>query len=661
MTIVVSIVMTSCGHEMNPLTDEDIHSTILEGRGSSATIDESSDRAWLIAKYREAIVQIKTKPEASDQVTLVAFDTGKMPNIETDLADSCAGLGVDTGLLPAEFSQELHLSKDIYLTETLRFISLERRIGDSPVRSSFFDCYYAKTGDSWVLHSIENQTDFDHSIVDLPLLSDEEVAILLGPDRKVSKTERVFLKIDNELIATSRVEYRDQTGEYVIFLDNDSGEPRLGFSAHIHGRSRLAASVYQRNYFDTNQYMSFLPLTEITFESGSETSSLDGTFSKGKTAKFVELRSPRVTVFDGFSEEPVRIKRFTQSVDLIQIEEVGSTRLALNAYAAVHRINKFAREFLSPLEVPFLDRNIKMRVNVEGSCNAYYTTTKAVISLFEEGNGCANIASVNDVIYHEWGHGLDDHTGRKKGVMDAAFSEGIGDFVAAFYHDDPSIGVGFVSGDRNGIRDISNKKTYPSDMGQPHEEGGIIAGAFWEMYQRLKTRYGVKEGRSKTGELFFRHLLITDSYLESYDSVLLVDDDDNNPATPSPNFCLINRAFAVHGLATREFCEDDEIIEIPSDTTLRLALYDISEGNVSLAASAPYYADMYICLGHKQSCLAGYRVKHKLDALSENEDRFFHALRWPLNRSRVDSITVMSFTPGTEELIGSRTFKVVSK
>ena len=139
---------------------------------------------------------------------------------------------------------------------------------------------------------------------------------------------------------------------------------------------------------------------------------------------------------------------------------------------------------------------------MNGSCNAYYTTGRKVISLFSEGDGCANIAEVNDVIYHEWGHALDEHTGRSPGVLDGAFSEGLSDFVSALYNDDPRIGVGFVQGSEYGIRSIDDLKVYPEDKGQVHWEGGIIAGAFWEVYQSLVNLHGKKKGKELAGISF---------------------------------------------------------------------------------------------------------------------------------------------------------------
>ena len=46
------------------------------------------------------------------------------------------------------------------------------------------------------------------------------------------------------------------------------------------------------------------------------------------------------------------------------------------------------------------------------------------LSIFYSGNDrCANTGLIADVIYHEWGHGLDANTG---GIHDGAFSEGLG-------------------------------------------------------------------------------------------------------------------------------------------------------------------------------------------------------------------------------------------
>ena len=63
-------------------------------------------------------------------------------------------------------------------------------------------------------------------------------------------------------------------------------------------------------------------------------------------------------------------------------------------------------------------------VNLRDTCNAVYTGSG--VNFYRSGNGCNNTGMIADVVYHEWGHGLDDHT--RPG--DASTGEGTADVVS---------------------------------------------------------------------------------------------------------------------------------------------------------------------------------------------------------------------------------------
>ena len=86
--------------------------------------------------------------------------------------------------------------------------------------------------------------------------------------------------------------------------------------------------------------------------------------------------------------------------------------------------------------------------------------------------------------------------------------------------------------------------------------------------------------------------MITDTYLESYNNLLLLDDDDGNPSTPSPHRCLINEAFAKRGLASELNCEDKKHSLPQVDSDLNLGIYDIDSNRVSLVGSAEKKVDL---------------------------------------------------------------------
>ena len=48
-------------------------------------------------------------------------------------------------------------------------------------------------------------------------------------------------------------------------------------------------------------------------------------------------------------------------------------------------------------------------VNLNQTCNAFYSTTNGSINFYRSGGGCRNTGEIAAVFDHEWGHGLDDN------------------------------------------------------------------------------------------------------------------------------------------------------------------------------------------------------------------------------------------------------------
>ncbi len=340
----------------------------------------------------------------------------------------------------------------------------------------------------------------------------------------------------------------------------------------------------------------------------------------------VALNGPRAMVFDAQSNNELSYTGLQEKEASFFLPDDPSRLAAVNAFVAVQRINRFARQFLSSQDAPFLDQALVVNVNlVEQSCNAFYSPKQQRLLLYKEGNNCANMALLNDVIYHEWGHALDDHVGRSPGITDPAFSEGIADTTAAFFNDDPAIAPYFIFDDPEPIRLLTNQRNYPRDIGQMHYEGGIIASTFWDLRQAMIDRYGANRGAHLAGRLFFRHLLAVDSYLESYAAVLRIDDDDRNPATPSPNHCLINSIFAKHGLASSEACEDMPmpLVGVSSDLTAALLDAGPEENAVHVLASARNAERLALCLGSRATCLENSSTWITLQKVGSQPERSF--------------------------------------
>jgi hypothetical protein len=305
---------------------------------------------------------------------------------------------------------------------------------------------------------------------------------------------------------------------------------------------------------------------------------------------------------------PISIQDAKQAID------VQGTEPYLNAFAALQEINRFARRHLRGDQASILDTDIQVGVGyAPGACNAFYSPGEKMIALFPAGSvnttNCADTALIHDVLHHEYGHALDDALGLKQdgyGILDGAFSEGIGDIVASYYNVNPRIGEGFYADNANPIRSVSNNLTYPEDLvGECHSDGQIIGGAFWDLRQALIARYSADNGPQLAEQLFFCHLQTTNAFVDSYQGVLACDDEDGNPASRSRNYCLINSIFSERGLAVREVnCVDETSPEEQwLEKSLRFAIQKNSTGNFDLyLSSAVPVSRAYCCLGRNLSC-----------------------------------------------------------
>ena len=662
--LVASIVSLACGRQpQNLISSVAINQSI--DHSASYTSFPSSTVSSVDSHYSlpgQSLFAIKSFDHATDHVSALIFDTSKQDSVTTDKQAYCLMTGVEFEIYSDQDSESLYLQHDQSIEDRLRVISFARRVDDITVDGAYYSCRFVKKSGQWFLHSIRNELRFEFAIdsKNSALALQSSLGGLFAPDVILEAEEPIYVLKDGVLVLMKKIDTAHAGHLSTVIVDPRDGKlvrsksRRLGITKH------LTAEAFKRSYLDEDQFRTTLPLTAIHSQNGINFTNHDGAFFEREAINSISLDSSRVSLFKGDEQIPIRLFNFSDQNQRLSIAESGNQKLAINAYSAIHRINRFTREFLSEEEVPYLDRNVQVRINQAGSCNAFYTTVQAVITLFNAGDGCANIAGVNDVIYHEWGHGLDDHTGREQGVSDNAFSEGISDFLSAFYNDDPLIGVGFVQGSHSGIRTVSNDLRYPEDRGNPHVEGGIIAGALWDTYQALIRRHGETLGKNIMGRLFFKHLLVTDYYLDSYEALLLIDDNDQNSATRSPNHCLINEAFFAHGLASELDCVD-EIVNLPeSDYDLTVALITTSGGGLGLVASYDKSHPLFLCFSSRQRCLSSSALHKPLVYLNRNEQRTFYHYQGELPTNRLGRITLIAKnSDGIVE--SSRAVKIVSK
>jgi Zn-dependent metalloprotease len=242
-----------------------------------------------------------------------------------------------------------------------------------------------------------------------------------------------------------------------------------------------------------------------------------------------------------------------EGLNTVDMDDDANVR-EISAYNFVNKIHQQANDLLPA----FTGMDFALATNVDvtgGDCNAFYSGTS--INFYAQGNGCHSLASIGDVVYHEYGHGINDKFYQSFGnwFNNGAMNEGYADVWAFSLTQDPILAQGYMIDDPNSSirRYDEDPKVYPIDIvGEVHADGEIIAGAWWDTYMLLgqdmdltmqlfadafpglqAAAFNGQEGQA------FRDVLI---------DVLQADDDDGDITNGTPNGDAIVEAFAIHGI-----------------------------------------------------------------------------------------------------------------
>jgi hypothetical protein len=217
-----------------------------------------------------------------------------------------------------------------------------------------------------------------------------------------------------------------------------------------------------------------------------------------------------------------------------------------------------AHDFLKTIEPTYtsIDQPLQVFVNDSGTCQA---ATGNGFSFFGvEGNGCANYATVADVVAHEYAHFIDnaiytDAVGSGPTFdyfLDFELAEGFADAYAVYLGGSPLFaqnlyGPGTLS------RDLTSGKRWPTDVWfYPYHTQTIWGGALWDLRVALGPtlaahlfHFAKRAGAGTASDL---ETALKDFFLE----LLVQDDDDGNLTNGTPHLAAINGAFDAHGIGT---------------------------------------------------------------------------------------------------------------
>jgi hypothetical protein len=205
-----------------------------------------------------------------------------------------------------------------------------------------------------------------------------------------------------------------------------------------------------------------------------------------------------------------------------------------------------------------MDNPLQTNVDVSGTCNAFYNGTS--INFFAPGGGCNSLAQVGDVVYHEYGHGINDKFYQDQGSSfdNGAMGEGYADIWALGITGTPVLGIGFDDTDPNVFvrRYDVDRKVYPQDIvGEVHADGEIIAGAWWDTgllmgnLQQMMDLFAQTFYATITGPDGSEGIVYTDILVEALQSDDVPPLGDNNISNGTPNDVAIVTGFDMHGIS----------------------------------------------------------------------------------------------------------------
>lgn len=248
-----------------------------------------------------------------------------------------------------------------------------------------------------------------------------------------------------------------------------------------------------------------------------------------------------------------------------------------SAYRGVNLIHDHMKTHLP--NFTGLDFSLTTNIDVEGECNAFYDGSS--VNFFDAGGGCNSTALIADVVFHEYGHGINDFFYQSLGsfFQNGAMNEGYADFWAmSLSQNNGLLAEGFYDDNQEPLRryDI-DPKVYPDNLiGQVHNDGEIICGAWYSTHLLLGDDWDF------TMELFIdaysgaQAATFNGNEGVAYSDVLLdalqADDDDGDLTNGTPNDAAIVEGFEIHGITLLSYIdvEHTDLQEAAAETGIEL-------------------------------------------------------------------------------------------
>ena len=367
----------------------------------------------------------------------------------------------------------------------------------------------------------------------------------------------------------------------VMHESGHSAEAKTRRMGHVPGITQpvlpvfgqLKANVHPAYPYDDQEAMG-MPHLELPLNGTSYFTDSEGLFNTDVSQEVadvpVQLRGLFATVFTN-GVTPIQSTTFVN--DFNNLTAPGNVK-ETSAYRSTNLVHDHMRTWLP--EFGDLDFSMPVNIDVAGECNAFYDGSS--INFYDVGGGCNATSLIADVVYHEYGHAINDffYQSYFANFSNGAMNEGYADLWAMSLGNIAEIGKGFYTDNQDGIRryDI-DPKVYPEDIvGEVHADGEIICGAWYDTHlllggdwaQTMPLFVDAFPGLQATVPNGFEGQAYTDVLLD----VLQADDDDDDLLNGTPNAAAIIEGFDIHGIRLFSYVELEHTpVEFtPAETTV---------------------------------------------------------------------------------------------
>lgn len=479
-------------------------------------------------------------PVAFSEVELVLFANGNVPMFGAVVYDDIPSMREAVGTAQAAQSAAV---ADLAFDAARDVVESDETVYVLPIREGR-TVTYRPAYEVWVQTS--EPVGFFQAYVD-------------AVDGTVHYRNNLALSINPDDSATHQHAGHDHSAEASSALASQLADALLPSRNAVEGT--VTGGTYEINPFGETEQQRPFARQRINVGTETVTADRDGQFSanvNGEQAVTATLSGANFTVnrengpnasFTGTAEDGTPLS--------IQWDNSNSAANERNGYyhAMVNRLylEDLYEQFAGPGQAfDYLNFLMPVNVGLAGSCNAFWNGSS--ISFYRAGGACPDIALLASVVYHEYGHGVNQWLYNKLGsgsMGNRAANEATADVMSNVIEDDPRVGRGFTGG-TSVLRNCQNNVTMANfnpgtGLGADYDNSRILCGAFW------RTRQAVDLDTYRYLAHFSKYSTPDDpntivAFAEWFAAVLVADDDDGDLTNGTPNYDAIVGAFNHHGI-----------------------------------------------------------------------------------------------------------------